>query len=79
MLSFALDDYSFSDFRINFNWRPGFLRELSLKLLVQNVFDARYETNAWSYRYQFDGSPALDQGFFPQAGRNFLVGLSVGL
>ena len=75
----ALDAYSFSDFRINFNWRPGFLRELSLKLLVQNVFDARYETNAWSYRYQFDGSPALDQGFFPQAGRNFLVGLSVGL
>ncbi len=23
MLSFALDAYSFSDFRINFNWRPG--------------------------------------------------------
>jgi iron complex outermembrane receptor protein len=75
----ALDAYSFSDFRINFNWRPGFLRELSLKLLVQNVFDAQYETNAWSYRYQFDGSTTLDQGFFPQAGRNFLIGLSVGL
>lgn len=75
----ALDPYTFSDLRLRYVWQPPFARELSLTLLVQNVFDARYETNAWSYRYVFDGATVLDQGFFPQAGRNFLLGLSVGL
>jgi iron complex outermembrane recepter protein len=71
--------YSYSDLRIGYDWRPGLVRELGLVLLVQNAFDALYEANAWSYRYRFDGAPALDQGFFPQAGRNFLLGLRVRL
>ncbi len=75
----AIDAYTYSDFRIGYTWRPGFVRELRLTLLVQNAFDALYEANAWSYRYIYGGSPALDQGFFPQAGRNFLLGVSVGL
>lgn len=75
----AIDAYTYSDFRIGYAWRPGFVRELRLTLLVQNAFDAMYEANAWSYRYIYGGSPALDQGFFPQAGRNFLLGVSVGL
>ena len=74
----VIDAYSFSDFRIGYTWRPGFVREIGLTLLVQNVFDALYEANAWSYRYNYAGSSALDQGFFPQAGRNFLLGVRVG-
>ena len=59
-------------------FRPGFAREVALTLLARNIFDALFETNAWSYRYIYDGSVALDQGYFPQAGRNFLVGVMVG-
>ncbi|MCO6489232.1 MAG: TonB-dependent receptor [Phaeodactylibacter sp.] len=74
----SIDPYTFSDLRIRYVFRPGFAREVALTLLARNIFDALFETNAWSYRYIYDGSVALDQGFFPQAGRNFLMGVTVG-
>lgn len=74
----SIDPYSFSDLRIRFVFHPAFAREVALTLLAQNIFGAQFETNAWSYRYIYGGSVALDQGYFPQAGRNFLVGAMVG-
>lgn len=74
----VLDPYFFTDLRVNFRLHEWLGREIGVTFLVQNVFDALYETNAWSYRYRFDGTPLLDQGFYPQAGRNYLLGLNVG-
>ncbi len=74
-----LEAYSFTDLRIGYTLRPEFMREIGLRLQVQNLFNALYETNAWSYRYRIDGATLVDQGFFPQAGRNFLLALRVGL
>ena len=54
--------------RVRYVFHPGFAREIALTLLMRNIFDAQFETNAWSYRYIFDGSEAIDQGYFPQAG-----------
>ena len=34
-----------------------------------------YESNAWVYRYYSEGSYGVYDGYFPQAGINFLVGL----
>ncbi len=74
----SINPYTFSDLRIRYVFRPGFAREVALTLLARNIFDAQFETNAWSYRYIYDGAVALDQGYFPQAGRNFLMGVAVG-
>lgn len=74
----VLDPYFFSDLRVRYLWRPSFAKEIGLTLLVQNLFGSLYETNGWSYRYQFDGATYLDRGLYPQAGRNFLLGLSIG-
>ncbi|MCH2081747.1 MAG: TonB-dependent receptor [Saprospiraceae bacterium] len=73
----ALDPYTFTDLRVNYSIQTGFLGEVSLTFLARNIFDSLYETNAWSYRYLFDGNPTVLQGFFPQAGRNFLFGVNV--
>jgi iron complex outermembrane receptor protein len=73
----ALDAYTFTDFRVNYSIQTGFLGEVSLTFLARNIFDSLYETNAWSYRYLFDGTPTLSQGFFPQAGRNYLFGVNI--
>lgn len=68
--------------------------ELTFKLQVNNLFDARYSSNAWTYRYispSYDARPddpyaRLESGntynltgFYPQAGRHFLVGMNVRL
>lgn len=74
----VIDPYFFTNARVRYALKPAFAKEIALTLLVQNVFNAMYETNAWSYRYIYDSATAIDQGFYPQAGANFLLGLSVG-
>lgn len=74
----VIDAYFFSDFRIGYTIRTKWVKEIGLTFLARNIFDSLFETNAWSYRYVFDGSIAIDQGYFPQAGRNFMLGISLG-
>ncbi len=75
----SIDPYSFTDLRIAYGIDAGFLKRIELTFLVQNLFDGLYETNAYSYRYEFGGSTLVDQAFFPQATRNFLLGLTIDL
>ncbi len=74
----VINAYTFTNARLRYVWQPRFAKEIAATLLVQNIFNTLYETNAWSYRYVYEGTPALDQGFYPQAGTNFLLGLSIG-
>jgi iron complex outermembrane receptor protein len=73
----VIDAYFFSDFKIGYTISKGMFSEIGLNVMVRNVFDSLFETNAWSYRYLFDGSTAVQKGLYPQAGRNFLIGLNV--
>lgn len=73
----ALDPYFFSDIGVKYSVQTKDLKDISLRLLVRNITDNLYETNAWSYRYQFGNDTLVDQGFYPQAGINYLLGLSV--
>ncbi len=52
-------------------------RELTFQFLVNNLFDRKYESNAWVYKYYEGGSLHVMDGYFPQAGTNFLF--KVGL
>ncbi len=86
-----LDSYFFMDMRINFNIQTKFIKEIGLTFMVRNLLDTRFSSNAWTYRYRsagYDGRPddpytRLEgdnvynlTGFYPQAGRNYLFGLS---
>ncbi|MBI5917698.1 MAG: TonB-dependent receptor [Bacteroidetes bacterium] len=86
----ALDAYTTTDFELRYLLKTRFFEEFSINLLVMNLLDARYSSNAWTYRYRasFDttGDPYARHesgnfynltGFFPQAGRNFLAGVTV--
>jgi iron complex outermembrane receptor protein len=73
----VLDPYAFSDLRLNYTWRPAFVRAIRFTASLRNIFDTLYENNGWSYRYEYDGTTVVDQGFYPQAGRNVLLGLGV--
>lgn len=73
----VLDPYHFVDFRLDYNTKSWFGKSMRLNLLVNNIFDRLYSSNAWSYRYDYLGEVYVDQGFYPQAGINFLLGLEV--
>ncbi len=75
----VLEAYSFTDLRFRYVWKPKWVKQVDLTFLARNIFDQQFEANAWSYRYLFDGTEVVDQGFFPQAGINFLVGMNIHL
>ncbi len=74
-----LEAYFVSNLRLSWLLEPKFMRGLEINLNVNNLFNAEYETNAWVYRYYSEGAYGKLDGYFPQAGRNFMVGLTISL
>jgi iron complex outermembrane receptor protein len=65
-----LDAYFVNDLNAMYIWKPtSLIQEVAFSALVNNVFNAQYESNG----YSFPGFVA----FFPQAGTNFLTGVTV--
>lgn len=70
-----LDAYTVSNISFNYSLHTKAIKTIDFKLLVNNVFNEEYETNAWVYRYNYDGGYYNMDGYFPQAGINFLGGV----
>jgi len=51
--------------------------EPRLSLQVNNLFNHQYESNAWIYNYILGGERFKMDGYYPQAGRNFMIGLDI--
>ncbi len=72
-----LDPYFFSDLRFNYIIKSPWFGDLGINFLIGNIFNAKFETNAWIYRYIYQGKEQYMDGFFPQAGRHFFSGVSI--
>jgi iron complex outermembrane receptor protein len=73
----SLDPYFINDFTLKYNFALPFTDQVQLRFLVNNIFDVEYETNAWVYRYHLANEYYTMDGYFPQAGRNYLAGLII--
>lgn len=72
----CLKPYSYSNLRISYTFKFNkFAKELGLFFQVNNIFNAKYESNAWIYSYYYGGEKYADAGYYPQAGINFLGGI----
>lgn len=58
---------------------PGIksLKDMSVQLLVNNIFNARYESNAYGGNWFEDGVEKTWAYYFPQAGTNFMLKLGL--
>ncbi|MEI7501058.1 MAG: TonB-dependent receptor [Bacteroidota bacterium] len=52
-------------------------KEIGFNVTVNNLFNQKYESNAWVYPCYIGGQYQELNGYFPQALINFLVGISV--
>jgi iron complex outermembrane receptor protein len=73
----SLDRYFVNDLQVRYLLHPRFMREIGLNLMLNNFLNAKYETSAWVYRYYYAGEEYRMDGYFPQAGINFMAGLSL--
>lgn len=73
-----LDPWFVNDLIINYDFQVSWARDLSFNLMLMNLTDHKYESNAWVYRYYYGGEEYLLDGFFPQAGLHFTAGIKLG-
>ncbi len=74
----TLSDYTLCDIRLRYSIKTKPFRELAATLALNNIFDRRYESNGYVYYvYQEKGQQIVDNRYFPQAGFNWMLGLSM--
>lgn len=69
--------FTVTDFRLS--WEPALrlCSSLRIDLLVNNVLNAMYASNGYTFGYVVDGSRIQENFFYPQAGTNVMGQLSV--
>ena len=81
-----LDAYSVIDFNFNYNFKNTFFfSEIVLSAVVSNLFGAEYVSNGYYYTYDDTWSDPNSittiegTGYYPQATRNYMLGLKFKL
>ncbi len=70
-----LNSYFINNLNANYTFNTKLFDEITLHLTVNNLLDHQYESNAWVYSYLYEGGRFKMDGYFPQAGRHFMVGI----
>ena len=79
-----LDSYSVSDLNVSYQLNPTLgLKTITINLLVNNILDKKYISNGYFYTYEdnWTNSDSIKTiegaGYYPQAGINFILGLTI--
>lgn len=79
----TLRDYTVLDFNVNYDWKINKgIKSIVFSGLLNNFLDRKYESNGYFYTYDDTwsgpGTTTIEgAGFYPQAGINFLVGMTL--
>ncbi len=88
-----LDDYLVNNLRLSYEWDSKIFNTAKLTLQVNNLLNNEYVGNAWVYRFISDDWDPRDSdhyvnkdsergynmaAYFPEATRNYLLGLTLG-
>tara|TARA_B100002052_G_scaffold80562_6_gene73733 strand:- start:5058 stop:7259 length:2202 start_codon:yes stop_codon:yes gene_type:complete len=88
-----LNDYLVNHLRLSYNWKNKIFKTTKITMQINNLFDTEYVSNAWVYRFISENwdprssDPYVNKdsqrgynmaGYFPQATRNYLLGVTLG-
>ena len=74
----SVDAFFVNDLRLSYQTKLKGLKNIGIMLRVNNLFDELYEANGYTYGYYNDQKVLEEYNFyFPQATRNFMLGLNV--
>jgi iron complex outermembrane receptor protein len=77
----ALDSFFTNDIRISYQVQPRFFKSLEVNLLVNNIFNELYEPNGYTFSYFVPGESqkelVTENFYYPMAGTNFMLGLTL--
>ncbi len=70
-----LNSYFVNHLKADYNFKTNLFEEITLHLMVNNLFNEVYESNAWVYSYIYEGNRSKMDGYYPQAGTHFMFGV----
>lgn len=68
----SINPFSFSNLTLSYKIENKFFEEITFSLLVNNIFNAWYSNNGYTYSYLYDGQTTTENFYYPQAGRNLM-------
>ena len=71
-----IDAYLVNDIRLNYVVKDVLFKEMNFTLLINNAFNELYSSNGYTYSYGV-GEVITENFFYPQAGTNFLAGVTL--
>ncbi|MEN9699797.1 MAG: hypothetical protein RLZZ301_995 [Bacteroidota bacterium] len=76
-LSRSLNPYWFTNIIANYTLEHVWSRRMTFGLQLNNVFNAHYSNNGYTFSYQYNGQSTTENFYYPQAGRNFMLRVSM--
>ena len=72
-----LNEMLVHNLRFQYNFKLKSTKNIGLTLLVNNVFNKKYEANGYTFSYIYGGNFTTENYYYPQATRNFLISLNL--
>ncbi len=69
--------YTVFNTQIRYGFHTKWISELGVMFSVNNIFNKLYESKGYTYSYQYDGVVITANYYYPQAGTNWMFGLSL--
>ncbi|MFM6953810.1 MAG: TonB-dependent receptor domain-containing protein, partial [Sphingobacteriaceae bacterium] len=63
--------------RFQYDFKLKSIKNIGLSLLVNNVFNKKYEASGYTFSYIYGGDFTTENYYYPQATRNFLISLNL--
>ena len=68
-----LNAYTTCNLQVNYTLKDVLFKEMTFGLLVNNMFNEVYENNGYTWGYIAGGERTVENFYYPQAGRNFML------
>lgn len=72
-----LDAYFIQNIRASYSIKKLLFKEWTIIGQVNNLFNKRYEPNGYTYNYIYNNSLTTENGYYPMAGTNYMVGVNI--
>jgi iron complex outermembrane receptor protein len=73
----SIDAYFTNNLMVNYSIKIKGIREMNVGILANNILNELYENNGYTFGYISGGKRINENYYFPQAGRNFLLRLTI--
>jgi iron complex outermembrane recepter protein len=73
----SLNPYYTQDVRLSYLIEGKTLKAVNLIVQLNNIFSKKYEPNGYSYSYIYGGSTITENGYYPMAPFNAMVGVNL--